>query len=220
MTEAAQPLPELAPPRPPVPLSPEMTVPVAVQRIIHNLSSEFQEMLPVAYSAEDTEGVHKVRVSLRRMRTCLKVTRAYYQKKILVATRIDLKFVREVYGRVRDMDVFQQYFAQSFAEAHPNEDFHSSIWLPVFDQTYQDYLAQIRSLVTRDIIQQLIKTLDEFQESEAILEDPDKLAHLPQNIATFLPIVLNAQMEEIRLFQINPEEDRQYSSHHRLRLLT
>ncbi len=117
------------------------------------------------------------------------------------------------------MDVFHQDFALSFVESHPGEGFQNAIWLPVFDQTYQDYLSQIRSPVTQDIIQQLTQILHEFQESNDILEDQEKTAHLPKNIASFLPTVLNIQLENILQFQLNPDEDRHYSSHHQLRLL-
>ena len=176
-------------------------------------------MLPVAFLAENTEGVHKVRVSLRRMRALLKIVRPYYQKKFLVATRIDLKFIRDVHGRVRDMDVFHQNFALNFSESHPGEDYQSAIWQPVFNQTYQDYLSQIRSAVTQDITQQLIQTLNKFQNSNELLEDQKLIDSLPQNIAAFLPAALNNQLEKILEFQLHPDGDRQYSSHHQLRLL-
>ena len=216
MFETSLPQPSTSDPIPlPVLLSPRMSVPVAVQRIIEDQSSVFQSMLPVAFLAENTEGVHKVRVSLRRMRALLKIVRPYYQKKFLVATRIDLKFIRDVHGRVRDMDVFHQNFALNFFESHPGEDYQSAIWQPVFNQTYQDYLSQIRSAVTQDITQQLIQTLNKFQNSNELLEDQKLIDSLPQNIAAFLPAALNNQLEKILEFQLHPDGDRQYSSHHR-----
>ena len=200
-------------------LTPTMTVPTAVQRIIQQQTLVFERMLPIALHGDDIEGVHKVRVSLRRMRTVLKVTRPYFQKKTLVATRIDLKFVRQVFGRVRDMDVFKESFSHFFSEFAPGLELDSTIWDPVFDFTYQDYSAQIHAPVTLEIIDQLKETLSEYQSANSVLKNPGKLAMLPGDLSAFLPIILQSQLEGILSFELGEIEDRNYPRHHQLRLL-
>lgn len=205
--------------KPSVILSPTMPVPLAVQKIIKDQADFFERMLPVSLLGDEIEGVHKVRVSLRRMRTCLKVTGAFFQEIKLSTIRADLKFLRDVFGRMRDMDVFKLNFHTYYLQTYPQKDFIQTLWQPVFDLTYQDYKNQINSSATQNIIKQLKQSLHEFQKKDSIFIKPEGYPALFPDLRSFLPATLNSQIADLLTFEIGDQVDRNFSQYHKLRLL-
>ena len=87
-------------------LSPEQNINEAFESI---LQSNFDSMLawaPIAYNREDIEGVHQVRVSIRRMRSAVSVFRKAIPREITDPWNAEMRWVASGFGPARDLDVF------------------------------------------------------------------------------------------------------------------
>jgi len=81
------------------------SVPQALRHVIKDEVNTLQQMIPVALAGQDIEGIHRVRVTIRRTRTVLKLGLPYFKKKIIRTIRDELKRAGWVFGAVRDLDV-------------------------------------------------------------------------------------------------------------------
>lgn len=61
---------------------------------------------PVALAGRDPEGVHQMRVAVRRMRTALTVFADFFNPASVASIKDDLKWVMDTLGPARDWDVF------------------------------------------------------------------------------------------------------------------
>lgn len=87
-------------------LSPKHTTNKAFEII---LRSNFDNMLawaPIAYHNEHIEGVHQVRVALRRLRSVVSVFRKAIPRDITDAWNQEMRWVATGFGPARDLDVF------------------------------------------------------------------------------------------------------------------
>jgi len=89
-----------------VSINPDQTVEQAFSEILHTNLAATKEFEPVALAGKDPEGVHQMRVCLRRMRSALAVFRLAIPPNI---TRSYLKGMRKAaktLDRARDLDVY------------------------------------------------------------------------------------------------------------------
>lgn len=78
--------------------------------------------LPIAREGSDPEGVHKSRVSMRRMRSVLEVMgQTVYEPEVVRELRKGLKGLAGIMGNVRDADVFLIAFDKYAEELTPEE---------------------------------------------------------------------------------------------------
>ncbi len=75
---------------------------------------------PVAREGQDIEGVHRMRVSVRRMRAALRVFGPYFQKRTRRWLRICFRYIDADLGPVRDLDVLLAH-AQGYLGELPEE---------------------------------------------------------------------------------------------------
>jgi inorganic triphosphatase YgiF len=113
----------------------------SVQELAHAyLSQCFQDLQreePRAWEGIDTEGVHQMRVAIRRIRTTLKTLSEFFAEDIVSKLKVDLAWLAMVLGAVRDLDVYQQSlrtYANSLAGSdttalEPYHEYLSREWL-------------------------------------------------------------------------------------------
>jgi CHAD domain-containing protein len=90
----------------PAPVHAEQTTEEAFVMILaHNLRY-LSEWEPVARSWEDIEGVHQVRVTLRRMRSALTIFRPAIPKAVIAGWAQEMRWAAAETGLARDLDVF------------------------------------------------------------------------------------------------------------------
>lgn len=90
----------------PIPLTPEMSVAEALRVI---LLHDFEVMLKhrdAAYQGTDIEGVHQMRVAVRRMRSVLSLYRNSLDRDQAKAWRDEMRWLAGRLGHARDLDVF------------------------------------------------------------------------------------------------------------------
>ena len=76
-----------------------------VQAAIARSVRRYLEHAPAVVLDEDPEGVHQARVATRRLRSDLRVFRAFLKRSWADGLRSDLRWLTDVLGEVRDLDV-------------------------------------------------------------------------------------------------------------------
>ena len=84
----------------------DLTVEEAFARILQNNLASVQEWAPIALRGEDIEGVHQMRVCLRRMRSALTVFRSAIRKKTTKSLSNEIRWAAKALDRARDLDVY------------------------------------------------------------------------------------------------------------------
>ncbi|MEO5349822.1 MAG: CHAD domain-containing protein [Magnetococcus sp. YQC-3] len=87
-------------------LSPKMSINEAFAAILRHNFDDMLNWIPVAYNREDIEGVHQVRVALRRLRSAISVFRKAIPRSITDPWNEEMRWVASEFGPTRDLDVF------------------------------------------------------------------------------------------------------------------
>ncbi|MBF0371219.1 MAG: CHAD domain-containing protein [Magnetococcales bacterium] len=90
----------------PMPIHVSQTVTEAFGLIMRHNFEVMLKWAPIAYDGRDIEGVHQVRVSLRRMRSALVIFRKAIPREILDTWSQEMRWVAGELGPARDLDVF------------------------------------------------------------------------------------------------------------------
>ncbi|MDM8559973.1 CYTH and CHAD domain-containing protein [Candidatus Parabeggiatoa sp. HSG14] len=98
-----------------VALTSDMTSEQAFIHILWHCLSHLQANEDMVLYGEDIEGVHQMRVALRRLRSCLSLYNTLIPKKKLLKLRTEVKWLTQILGIARDWDVF----ALSLQEMQP-----------------------------------------------------------------------------------------------------
>ena len=86
-------------------LSPKMSINEAFAAILRHNFDDMLSWIPVAYNREDIEGVHQVRVALRRLRSAISVFRKAIPRSITDPWNEEMRWVAGEFGLTRDLDV-------------------------------------------------------------------------------------------------------------------
>ena len=87
-------------------LSPKQTTNEAFERILRANFDAMLKWAPIAYNHEHIEGVHQVRVSLRRLRSAISIFRKAIPREITDPWNQEMRWVASGFGPARDLDVF------------------------------------------------------------------------------------------------------------------
>ena len=97
-------------------LTSSATVDDALAIIGTSCRTHWKANLAAAIDGTTPEGVHQVRVSLRRLRSALSLFKKYIPEGQRIALNIEAKWLLNQLGAVRDLDVFIHTLAKPFAE--------------------------------------------------------------------------------------------------------
>jgi CHAD domain-containing protein len=88
------------------PVNAKQTVEAAFHHILLNNLSAVHEWEPVAVKGKDIEGVHQMRVGLRRMRSALTVFRPALPRKVTTPLAREMRWAGKTLDHARDLDVY------------------------------------------------------------------------------------------------------------------
>ncbi|MEO5362939.1 MAG: CHAD domain-containing protein [Magnetococcus sp. DMHC-8] len=91
--------------RKPVVLSPKQSINEAFAAILRHNFDDMCNWIPVAYQREDIEGVHQVRVALRRLRSAVAIFRKVIPRAITDPWNEEMRWIAGEFGPTRDLDV-------------------------------------------------------------------------------------------------------------------
>ncbi len=92
-------------------VNPSQTVEEAFEHILEANLASVMEWEPIALAGEDIEGVHQMRVGLRRMRSALSVFRSAIPRKLARPLAKEMRWAARTLDGARDLDV---YIAENF----------------------------------------------------------------------------------------------------------
>lgn len=96
----------LPPIRKPVVLSTKQSVNEAFEKILRHNFDDVLAWIPIAYDRTDIEGVHQVRVSLRRLRSAITIFRKAIPRTTTDPWNEEMRWMASAFGPARDLDVF------------------------------------------------------------------------------------------------------------------
>lgn len=100
-------------------LDPSVTLDEAFATILRSCFLHLLQSLPAAEDGRNPEGVHQLRVSLRRLRSALDLMRSVGALKDLDALRSEAKWLAQELSAARDWDVFRLETLPTIAKACP-----------------------------------------------------------------------------------------------------
>ena len=103
-------------------LSKNMTAEQAFVTIAWHCLSHLQSNEDMVLHGKDIEGVHQMRVALRRLRSCLSTYKSIIPYKTNQFLRQELKWISTILGEARDWDVFQLTLQSIRTQAPDNKD--------------------------------------------------------------------------------------------------
>lgn len=125
-----------------VDLNSEMTAEQAFIHILWHCVRHLQANEEMVLHGSDIEGVHQMRVALRRLRSCLSLYKPLIPKKTYANLREDIKWITGVLGVARDWDVF----TLSLQEIHSQNN-NSSLSAPLQEdlEKLQKQVAELQA---------------------------------------------------------------------------
>ena len=129
-----------------VPIRAKQTIDEAFGTILRYNFDYMLGWAPIAYSREDIEGVHQVRVAFRRMRSALVIFRKAIPRHITDPVGVEMKWIAGELGPARDLDVFIDEGLDSMAGKIPlpkGEEGLRAIALKHRDQAYDNLRAMM-----------------------------------------------------------------------------
>lgn len=101
-------------------LDPSISLDEAFAKILHSCFHHLLESLPAAEDGRDPEGVHQLRVALRRLRSALDIMRAVGSLSNLNSLRSEARWLAQNLSAARDWDMFQRQTLLTIAKTCPS----------------------------------------------------------------------------------------------------
>lgn len=155
---------------------------------------------------DDVEGVHQMRVALRRLRSALAVFRRVVRKENTIAIVNELRWITDILGTARDLDVF---ITQTLPPVTERLQQHPGL-LELFDKALAEKQAAYetaRTAIHSQRYHRMILTLGAWLENELWRQEP----HGDSKILTLAEAVLDKRNKALRqhgqrLMHMHPEE--------------
>ena len=215
-------LAEDAPPRAPKPpklrLDPSISLDEAFAGILRSCLLHLLQSLPAAEDGRDPEGMHQLRVALRRLRAALDLMRSVVSLPKLDLMRAEAKWLAGSLSGARDWDVFRQDTLRTVSDGCPSVAGFDTLGALADERRATCYDKARLALADRRCSYFVIG-LGAWIEARGWRSDvtPEGLAQLAEPAVNFARNILSAQYTKVlkrgRRFKSLPTEER-----HRVRL--
>lgn len=177
-------------------LSPEQSTNEAFESILRSNFDSMLDWAPVAYNHENIEGVHQVRVSLRRLRSAVSIFRKAIPREITDPWNTEMRWVASEFGPTRDLDVFIDEGLNAMAGKIPLQAGEEK--LQKLATKHQDAAyANIRTLMESDRYKDFTKNLDQWIRNRGWFQEEmpaDIRSNLGKGIARYAKKVLSKRL--------------------------
>jgi CHAD domain-containing protein len=161
----------LGPPDPmPWPLTRTPNTPTVLQRGLASAVGELLRHDPVVRLDLHVEGVHRMRVSVRAIRSLVRTYRALFDR-VPASLGNDLRWISQLLGQVRDLDVLAQSLEQVRKPLAPYERDMSQFLLEEVAGEWQQRLTDLQSAMSTKRYAALIDRLVALSESPSFTDD-------------------------------------------------
>jgi CHAD domain-containing protein len=171
----------------------ELTIEETFAQVLLGNLVHVTEWAPVALAGEDIEGVHQMRVCLRRMRSALTVFRTAIPKKASKSFSNEMRWAAKALDRARDLDV---YIAENLASRPKG---HQKRLRRLAEQHREQAYRQVERFITGTRYSELCKEFNEWIAERAWREtlSEDQRDNLQKNITPFASAVLEKHRSKI-----------------------
>jgi CHAD domain-containing protein len=183
-----------------IPLDPQDPMPEAGRKVLLRQFIRMLEREAGSRSGQDIEDVHKMRVSIRHMRSAFRLLAGFYRPKRIAAFDADLRRVMRALGRVRDLDVMIHDLTQFHASLEVVEAAILQEVLDVLDQRRDVARARLVETFDSKAYRRFIKRFSKF------LTTPEAGAVRPSGVVPFqvrhvLPPMIYARLADVRAYE-------------------
>jgi len=199
-------------------LDPAVALDDAFATILRACLHHLLQSLPAAEDGRDAEGIHQLRVALRRLRAAFDLMRAAGPLSRLEALRSEAKWLAQGLSAARDWDIFRKHTLPDIASACPSISGFETLG-EVAEQRRTDAYRKVRYVLADRRCTSFILGLGAWIEMRGWRSDipPESLGQLAGPAADFARHLLSAQHAKVlkrgRHFKsLDPDE------RHRLRL--
>ncbi len=127
------------------PVNRKQTVEQAFAKILRKDMALVQQWEPIALAGKDTEGVHQMRVGLRRMRSALTLFRPAIPRKITTPLAKEMRWAAHQLDHARDLDV---YIEENFLKNGGKQRRGEKQMLKIASQDREKTYQQVRDFIT------------------------------------------------------------------------
>jgi len=178
----------------------------AFRHIAWECLSHLQGNQDMVLHGEDVEGVHQMRVALRRLRSALDVFRSVVSKQSGAAITEELRWITDVLGQARDLDVFVTQTLPPLLlqlQAHPGLSQLEAKAAAARQQAYDE----VRAALASQRYQRLLLTLGAWLENQG-WRDADSVECSVLEVAQTMLAKRHKQLKQHgrRLLHMHPEE--------------
>jgi len=210
--------PPAAPKPPKLRLDPSISLDEAFSEILRSCLTHLLQSLPAAEDGRDPEGMHQLRVALRRLRSALDLMRSVVSLNKLDLMRAEAKWLAGSLSGARDWDVFRQETLRTVADGCPSVAGFDTLGALADERRAASYDKARLALADRRCSYFVIG-LGAWIEARGWRSEvaPEGLAQLAEPAINFARNILSAQHAKVlkrgRKFKSLPTEER-----HRVRL--
>lgn len=197
-------------------LAPEMSIMEAKYQILLQELQMILEYKPIALKGEDPEGIHKVRVGLRRLRTAINVFKPYFNKQTYKFLNDSTKSLAKELGNLRDLDVLQLHF-QDYVQQFPNCAQYQSSWDAIYQNRYSIVSQTSHSHLISDSFDTLAATIFNYHQNNQSAAQ-QKFKQLPQTLKEFIPLQISKKFSKVQSYRKAITAFADYTPFHELRL--
>lgn len=194
----------------------DMQTGLMLKQIIQGQLVEIQTQTPIALEGIDIEGVHKLRVAYRRLRTSLKIFKPLIKRNTYHYFQTNTNGVRQLLGDIRDLDVLNENFETN--ETIQGNAKALAFWQQKINPTYQTYRNEFATQITSSQYATFLSYLESFSvEPISGLKTNPKLPVTASTIQGFAPFFLTKSLETILTSSPDFQNPQPYSTYHQLR---
>ena len=176
-----------------IPITGDSTIEEAFVRVLQGNLSGVKNWAPVALDGEDIEGVHQMRVCIRRMRSALTVFQTAVPKKVTKSFSKEMRWAAKALDRARDLDV---YLAENFSSREKGD---RKQLRKVAEKHRKHAYKQVENLIKGKRYEKLCKEFYAWIDSKAWREklSDNQMAKLQGNLTPFASRVLEVHRSKI-----------------------
>src|SRR5262249_54204081 len=199
-------------------LDPSVPLDDAFATILHSCLHHLLDSLPAAEDGGDPDGIHQLRVSLRRLRSALDLMRSVGSLSRLESLRLEARWLARSLAAARDWDIFRKDTLPTIAESCPSIAGFDALGQVAGQRWSEAYRAARATLADRRCARFVIE-LGGWIEARGWRSDvaPESLGQLTEPPIGFAGRMLSGQYAKVlkrgRHFKSLDAEER-----HRLRL--
>ncbi len=156
-------------------------------------------------TGENIEDVHKMRVSIRHMRSALLLLDTYYKSKKVSAFQADLRTVMKALGDVRDLDVMIRDLTDFQASLAAEEGAVLQEVLDVLDQrrgvSRKELVKVLESKDYRAFVKRFSKFLTSSEKAEKAADHHAAAEVTPYQVRHVLPPIIYEHLADVRAYE-------------------